>query len=142
MHDCRSVLLLLMLIHFFTFGRRRSKAEPSRAYVLPPNRAIGLYPLRCTKGFPSLAPASSSRCGKTWNITTCNRGCSRFRIRITTRRGGHVFYQVGAVGLVSACAGVLVLRTATTYLHSGYVLVSYSCVVRFLALVLLLRLAR
>lgn len=85
-HACRFVLLLL---HFCTFGRRRSKAEPSRAYVLPPNRAIGLYPWRCMDGFPSWAPASSSRCGKTWNITTCGGGRSRLQLGVMlSARGG------------------------------------------------------
>ena len=59
------------LVHF-TLGRRSSNAEPSRPYVLPPSLAMGLYPSSFIVGFPCPAPASSSKCGSTWNITTCH----------------------------------------------------------------------
>ena len=45
--------------------------EPNRAYVFPPSRDRGMRPLRLTVGLPSPAPFSFSRCGNTWNITTC-----------------------------------------------------------------------
>lgn len=48
-----------------------SKTEPKRAYVFPPSREMGIRPLILTVGLPSPAPSSFSRCGKTWNITTC-----------------------------------------------------------------------